>query len=181
MISLCVCVWVWPPLTAVIKLQNMTYLLISDLPAIAVHSTVCVCVSTNLFMLTFRINTTVELTLCDAQIKVQRNISWEANWLRSHDPWERKRTAVRSHSRGETITLTEHGRKHRILYVCVCVCVGTNDVWCHFLLEKLNGQESSLSNRPPKAQLTAIWKNNKTAPNNLCLLLKATYLCHRRK
>ena len=65
---------------------------------------------------------------------------------------------------GETIVLKAHGRKpgkwtcaRTYVYVCVCVCL-----WCHFLLEKLHGQESSLSNRATKtpSALTAKWKGN---------------------
>lgn len=51
---------------------------------------------------------------------------------------------------------------------CVYVCAH-KDVWCHFLLEKLNGQESRLSNGQPKTQCTHTGHSCMEKQHDLCL------------
>lgn len=56
------------------------------------------------------------------------------------------------HTAEETSSLTEHGRKHRMLCALWCACVHVCVcVWCHLLLEKQSKQE--ITKWTPKTQL----------------------------
>lgn len=130
--------------------------LISDLQTIAVHSIVYVCVST-----TFTMLTCINTILLSVMLRSKRGGIFARKLTDlDHMTPERGSALKWGHTAGETSSLTEHGRKHRMLCVCVCVMsfpTGKTEWAGKYRIVSKNTADSQME------------KNNQIALNNVCL------------